>query len=82
MLVKNAEKVELSYSKREAVISSSRANMFEAVYQDLIYGWVPASPTTQATLGIGETAHITSATGTRNKMNKKTVLAIKAKFDA
>ena len=82
VLVKNAEKVELSYSKREAVISSSRANMFEAVYQDLIYGWVPASPTTQATLGIGETAHITSATGTRNKMNKKTVLAIKAKFDA
>lgn len=82
VLVKNAEKVELSYSKREASISSSRSNMFDSVYQDLIYGWVPISPSVQATLGVGEAAHITTATGTRNKMDKKTVLALKSKFDA
>lgn len=81
ILVKNAESVELSYSKREAVISSSRSNMFDAVYQDIIYSWVPASPSVQATLGSAVASHITTATGNRLKMDKATVKAIKKKFD-
>lgn len=81
VVITDAEKVELSYSKREAVISSSRANMFDAVYQDIIYAWVPASPSIQATLGGNVASHIATATGNRLKMDKATVKAIKKKFD-
>lgn len=79
--VANAEKVELSYDKRESIISSSRSALIDAVHADLIKSWVPASYTYVTTTGDAAPAHLASATGNRKKMTKADVLAIKKKFD-
>lgn len=79
--IPNADTVELSYPKREAVIGASRSALAEKVYNELIYRWIPAGVKAIATTGAAVTAHLADATGNRKALNKATVRAAKTQFD-
>lgn len=79
--IQHAEEVELSYSKRNSVIANSRAALQESVHGDLIYSWIPSSPSKVATSGSAAAAHIAGATGNRKAFTKADVLAVKSLFD-
>jgi hypothetical protein len=80
--ISNAEEVELSYNKRESVLSGTKQALTNAVYGDLIYRWIPATGgTTLATSGANAPAHIASATGNRKSFVKADVLKLRTQFD-
>lgn len=79
--VPNADKIELSYDKRESIISSSRSALIEAIHDDVIKSWVPASYEKVATTGSNAAAHQTTATGNRKKVIVADILAVKKIFD-
>lgn len=79
--VPNAEKVELSYDKRESIIGASRSAIIEAVHTDLIASWCPSSFDKVLTTGNATTAHLESATGNRKKVTTADILAVKAIMD-
>lgn len=79
--IQHADEVELSYSKRNSVIANSRAALQESVHGDLIYSWIPSSPSKVATSGSAAAAHIAGATGNRKAFTKADVLAVKSLFD-
>lgn len=82
MVSNKMKEVELSYDKRMSVIAQSKANLQKSVVEEILYNWVPASPTKIATVGTAtEAAHIPSATGNRIAMTKATVLAVKKQMD-
>lgn len=63
--IPDAETVELSYSKRDSVIRTDRANLISVVSDDFIYKWSPASAYVIRTTGTAVLAHVPSATGNR-----------------
>lgn len=80
--IPEAEKVELSYNKRESVIRMSRSKLADSVHNDIVKSWVPASGYTKvATTGAASDAHSPSATGKRKKLVKADVLKLKVAFD-
>lgn len=79
--ISNAEEVELSYDKRENIISASRAALQEAVADELIKSWVPSGFAKVATTGDSVDAHMASATGNRKAVTKADILAVKKEFD-
>lgn len=79
--VPNAEEVELSYNKRESILSASRSALIEAVHTELIASWVPASFNKVMTTGSSAAAHMPSATGNRKKVTLADILKLKAEFD-
>lgn len=79
--IQHAEEVELSYSKRNSIILNSRNALQEKIHGDLVYNWIPSSPSKVATSGSSVAAHITSATGNRKAFTKTDVLAVKSLFD-
>lgn len=84
ILIGHADQVELSYSKRESVIRTSRNALTEKVHDNVIYNWIPSSPTVIATLGSSYSATgelNATTTGNRKKMDAATVLAVKKQFD-
>lgn len=80
--IPNADQVELSYAKRESVLSASRSALNDAVAIDMIYNWIQDTTNKVATTGAGETAHIATATGSRKAITKADILAVKKLFDA
>lgn len=79
--ISNAEEVELSYDKRESIVSASRSALAEAVAEDILKAWVPASFEKVLTTGDAITAHVASATGNRKAVTKADILAVKKIFD-
>ena len=79
--ISNAEDVELSYNKRESVLSGSKQALKDSVYGDLIYKWIPDSGTTLATGGAAAPAHIATATGVRKALVKDDVLKLMTQFN-
>lgn len=79
--VPNAEKVELSYDKRESIIGASRSAIIEKVHTDLIESWVPDGFSKVQTTGDAKAAHLDSATGNRKSMTANDVLAAKILMD-
>ncbi len=77
--VPNAESVELSYDKRESIISASRSALVEAIHNSLIRSWVPSGYTVVKTTGESTTAHI--GTGNRKLVTIADILAVKKEFD-
>ena len=63
--IPNADKVELSYNKRESIIRGSRNKLADDIHASLIYSWIPSGVNTIFTEGAAVTAHIASATGNR-----------------
>lgn len=80
--IPNADKVELSYNKRESIIRGSRNKLADDIHASLIYSWIPSGVNTIFTEGAAVTAHIASATGNRKSMTKASVEAAQLLFDS
>lgn len=79
--VPNAEKVELSYDKRESIIGASRSAIIDKVHTEIITNWVPTGFDKVMTSGDAVAAHLASATGNRKSMTAGDVLAAKILMD-
>ena len=73
--IPHAETVELSYSKRNSVISQDRAALIEAAAEQLLYDWAPASTSFVRTSGAATAAYTASATGNRKALVKDSLSA-------
>lgn len=81
--IPHADMVELSYSKRNSVISQDRAQLIENAAVQMLYNWAPDSSHFVRTSGTGKVkAHTESATGDRKALVKADVLALMTKFNA
>ena len=80
--IPHAETVELSYSKRQSVISQDRAKLIDTAGLQMLYNWAPASTEFVRTTGAAVTAHTASATGNRKAMTRQDVLNLMNKFNA
>lgn len=80
--IPNADKVELSYNKRENIIRGSRNKLADDIHASLIYSWIPSGVNTIFTEGAAVSAHIASATGNRKSMTKASVEAAQLLFDS
>lgn len=80
--IPHAETVELSYSKRNSVISQDRAALIEAAAEQLLYDWAPDSTSFVRTSGAATAAYTASATGNRKALVKADVLGLMTKFNA
>lgn len=79
--VTNVEETELSYDKRESIVSACRGALQEAVAADVLKSWTPASFAKVATTGSAVAAHLASQTGTRKAVTVADILAVKKEFD-
>ena len=81
--LRNAENVELSYDKRESVLSQDRAALHEAIATGMLKRWAPSGSSARIinTSGKGAVAHTTAATGKRKKLTKADVLAVMTQFN-
>ena len=79
--IQDAEKVELSYNKRESVLKQMKSALADSVHGDLIVSWTPAGYAKVGTSGSSVPAHLASATGNRKAMTRGDVMAIKKQFD-
>lgn len=79
--IPDAETVELSYSKRNSVVSQSRAKLRSTAHQSVLEKWSPDEAYRVTTTGAERDAYITGATGKRKAITTKDVLALQTKFD-
>lgn len=80
--IPEAEKVELSYNKRESVVRNDRAALIDAAANDFTYKWSPASTSSIRTTGSAVAAHTASATGYRKAFTKHDVKSAMDNFNA
>ncbi len=79
--IPHADTVELSYNKRESVISQDRAKLIETVSNAFIKAWSPASTQVIRTTGTATAAHVPSATNYRKLLTKADVSAAMVQFN-
>lgn len=77
-----ADTVELSYDKRNSVISQNKLNLIETASEILLKNWAPAKANCVETTGTEVNAHTAEATGKRKSLDKKDILALMTKMDA
>lgn len=80
--IPHADTVELSYNKRESVISQDRAKLIETVNEALLHTWLPEVANSIDTSGASVAAHTPSATGNRKLFTKDDVKRAMTKFNA
>ena len=80
--ISNVDTVELSYDKRNSVLSNDRMQLQKAAAQNLLYKWSEAMKTKFQTDGEAREAHTSStATGNRKKMTKAVVMKLAVQFN-
>lgn len=79
--IPHADTVELSYSKRNSVISQDKNKLRNDAHQSILEKWAPDAKYRITTTGDSRDAYITSATGKRKALTTKDVLALQTKFD-
>ena len=79
--IPHADTVELSYSKRNSVISQDKNKLRNDAHQSILEKWAPDAKSRITTTGASRDAYITSATGQRKALTTKDVLALQTKFD-
>ena len=79
--IPHAETVELSYSKRNSVISQDKNKLRNDAHQSILEQWAPDTKYRITTTGASRDAYITNATGQRKALTTKDVLALQTKFD-
>ena len=79
--IQDAERVELSYNKRESVLKQMKSALADKAHIDLALSWVPSGYAKVGTSGAAAPAHMPSSTGNRQAMTKADVLAVKNLFD-
>ncbi|GHV10294.1 hypothetical protein FACS1894162_3620 [Bacteroidia bacterium] len=80
--ISNAETVELSYTKRESVLSQDKAKLIDEVSKGILFNWAPLSANSVKTTGPADNAYTDSATGNRFNILKSDVLNVMTKFNA
>ena len=81
--IPHAETVELSYNKRNSVISQDRLQLIEKAAEQMLYNWAPDSTHFVRTSGTKKvTAYTKDATGERKALVKADVLDLMTKFNA
>lgn len=80
--IPHAETVELSYSKRNSVISQDREQLIEKASEQMLYNWAPGDSEFVRTTGNAVAAHTDKATGNRKSMTRFDVLKLMEKFNA
>lgn len=72
ILIPNADKVELSYDKRQSVMADERANLVEKVAEEMLYLWGKELPGDYviSTTGDSVTATAPGATGNRKALTR------------
>lgn len=82
--IPNIETIQLSYNKRESVISNDRRQLQEAAHLNLLNRWgVGAESNVVITTGGEVNAHTSdTATGKRKAITRNDVLSLMTKFDA
>lgn len=70
MLIPNADKVELSYNKRESVLAEEQGNLNESVAEEMLYTWAEDLPEGSMvdTTGDAVPATVPGATGNRKAL--------------
>lgn len=80
--ITNVEETELSYDKRESIVSACREALKNAVATDILKSWLPASGFAKvATTGPNVAAHLASQTGNRKAVTLTDILAVKKEMD-
>lgn len=79
--IPHADRVELSYSKRNSVISQDRAFLIEKASLQMLYNWAPGSSEFIRTTGSAVPAHTASATNNRKAVTRKDIIALMNKFN-
>jgi len=79
--IPHADKVELSYNKRESVIKLDKAKLIENVSNDMLFNWSPAAAYTIKTTGAAVLAHTPSATGNRKAFTQTDVEEAMSNFN-
>ena len=79
--IPHADTVELSYSKRNSVISQDRNKLRNEAHQSILEKWAPDTKYRITTTGASRDAYITTASGQRKALTTKDVLALQTKFD-
>ena len=69
ILIPHAETLELSYNKRESVLSEHEASLRQTIADNILVSWAPTvTGNIIRTTGDAVTAHLDSATGNRKKL--------------
>ena len=79
--IPHADTVELSYNKRNSVISQDRAKLRNDAHQSILEKWAPETSYRVSTTGAARVAHIKTATGQRKALATTDVLTLQTKFD-
>lgn len=79
--IPHADTVELSYNKRNSVISQDRAKLRNDAHQSILEKWAPETSYRVSTTGAARVAHIKTATGQRKALTTTDVLTLQTKFD-
>lgn len=81
-MIPDADKVELSYNKRESVLRQDKLALYEAVAKDFLFAWSPASDRVIETTGAPVDAYTPSATGKRKGLCRTDILTLMTKFNS
>ena len=81
VLIDDAEKVELSYDKRESVLRQNKLALYDSVAEDFLFSWSPESSRVIETTGEAVDAYTPSATGKRKAITKADVMTLMTKFN-
>jgi hypothetical protein len=82
-LIPDADKVELSYDKRQSVISEDKAALVQAIAKEFVYMWSPTLATSiLRTTGGSVDAHLADATGLRKAITLANVNAAASLMNA
>lgn len=83
ILVRNFDEVQISYDKRQSVMSEHQSILTERIGDELLVKWSPSASATRVLRTTGEaTSDLpTSATGTRKKITKDDIAAMAKQLD-
>ena len=81
--IPHADTVELSYNKRNSVISQDREELFSKASEQILYNWNPGESNIVKTSGTKEVgAYTPNATGVRKAVSKADILQLMTIFNA
>ncbi len=82
IIVKNADKIQLSYDKLASVTDRTRGKIIKEVSEDILASWIGGKKVDVATTGSSVAAHTPLATGNRKAFCAADVSSIMVIFDA
>lgn len=83
VLVRNFDEVQISYDKRQSVMSEHQAILTERIGDEILVKWSPSASAVRVLRTTGDTTSElpTSATGTRKKITKEDIAAMAKQLD-